>query len=352
MPKIFLSYRRQDSPAHAGRLYDRLIDEFGSDQVFMDIDAIELGVDFVNRINESVGACDVLLALIGPDWLASVAPDERPRLHDSNDFVRLEIATALKRDVRVIPLLVDGAKMPAATELPRDLKPLVRRHALELDDARWRHDAGVLVSTLKQLDAGPEVGTAPTPTPPPEALAPNHGRTRFVRGAFAAAAVAALAIGAVVVAGGGDDDMPPQTAEAGTQAAEPSGKPLQMRTVQLRDGGFTANMPTGYALDTNQAEAGPFTAVFSAGDKQLTIAKVVESPAANPTGPITRSRDLIFNPTFTDASQHRFEWEGGKCQFSKCVSFVGRSADGDGYRVTGSLEDEYVAAVAGSIRDQ
>src|SRR5690349_10570277 len=109
---IFVSYRRQDSSHLAGRLYDRLADRFGEDQVFMDVDTIEPGVDFAEEITRAVSACKVLLAVIGPNWLA--ATDERGcrRLDDPDDFVRLEIEAALARGVRVIPILADDAVMP------------------------------------------------------------------------------------------------------------------------------------------------------------------------------------------------------------------------------------------------
>ena len=116
---IFVSYRREDSEHLAGRLYDRLADRFGEGQVFMDVDTIELGVDFGEEIVRAVARCKVLLAVIGPGWLT--AADERGprRLDNPKDFVRLEIETALDRGVRVIPILAQGAVMPCQDELPR-----------------------------------------------------------------------------------------------------------------------------------------------------------------------------------------------------------------------------------------
>ena len=101
MPGIFISYRREDSPGHAGRIFDRLRSRFGSDVVFMDVTAIEAGVDFVDVLHKAVGSCDALLAIIGPQWL-SAAHDGKPRLEDPHDFVRIEIAGALQRNVRVL----------------------------------------------------------------------------------------------------------------------------------------------------------------------------------------------------------------------------------------------------------
>ena len=109
---IFVSYRRQESSHLAGRLYDRLADRFGEGQVFIDVDAIEPGVDFAEEICRAVAACKVLLAIIGPTWLTATDERGRRRLDDPDDIVRLEIEAALARGVRVIPILVEGAVMP------------------------------------------------------------------------------------------------------------------------------------------------------------------------------------------------------------------------------------------------
>ncbi|MGC2577178.1 MAG: toll/interleukin-1 receptor domain-containing protein, partial [Terrimicrobiaceae bacterium] len=110
--QIFINYRRDDSSASAGRIYDRLNSHFASNHILMDVDNLDPGVDFVDAIEESVGSCDVLIAVIGKHWLISSDEEGRRRLDNPEDFVRIEIATALKRGVRVIPVLVDGALMP------------------------------------------------------------------------------------------------------------------------------------------------------------------------------------------------------------------------------------------------
>jgi TIR domain len=146
--RIFISYRREETAYPAGWLYDRLVDRFGSDQVFKDVDSIELGDDFVEVITRAVGACDVLLALIGQEWLTITDARGRRRLDNPDDFVRLEIEAALTRNVRVIPILVDGASMPHADELPESLARLVRRQALELSPSRFAFDTGRLLKVL------------------------------------------------------------------------------------------------------------------------------------------------------------------------------------------------------------
>jgi len=117
---IFVSYRRRESRDFAGRLYDRLADRFGEGQVFMDVDTIEPGVDFAEEISRAVAACQVLLAIIGPGWLTVTDKRGRRRLDDPDDIVRLEIEAALARDVRVIPILVEGAVMPGRPDLPAE----------------------------------------------------------------------------------------------------------------------------------------------------------------------------------------------------------------------------------------
>ena len=151
MAGVFISYRREDAPGHAGRVFDRVRARFGADVVFMDVTAIDAGADFVDAIDKAVGTCDVLLAVIGPQWVGAADSAERKRLDIPTDFVRLEIAGALKRDVRVVPVLVDGARLPAAADLPEELQPLLRRNAVELRDARWDADIEQLVASLERI---------------------------------------------------------------------------------------------------------------------------------------------------------------------------------------------------------
>ena len=148
-----MSYRREDSAYPAGWLYDRLASHFGSDQVFKDIDSIELGDNFVQVITTAVGSCDVLLAVIGVQWLTITGQDGRRRLDNPADFVRLEIEAALARNVRVIPILVEGAWMPPADELPASLAKLTRRQALELTPSRFDADTRRLLRVLDRTIA-------------------------------------------------------------------------------------------------------------------------------------------------------------------------------------------------------
>jgi hypothetical protein len=158
--RVFISYRRQESSGPAGRLYDRLAARFGDDRVFMDVDTIALGVDFAEVISQAVSSCEVLLAVIGPRWLAATDEDGRRRLDDPDDLVRLEIAAALERDIRVIPVLVEGAQMPRRQQLPEALVGLARRNALSVRHESFRADADRLLAEIDRILRPP---SAPAP---------------------------------------------------------------------------------------------------------------------------------------------------------------------------------------------
>jgi hypothetical protein len=147
--RIFLSYRRDDTSGHAGRLSDRLSDHFGEDQLFMDINTITPGEDFVDAIEAAISSCDVLIAVIGRNWLDATDPSGKRLLDNPEDFVRIEIAAALKRNIRVIPVLVDSASMPRSEQLPDTLVKLARRNAIELSGVRWKHDVGRLIEAIE-----------------------------------------------------------------------------------------------------------------------------------------------------------------------------------------------------------
>ena len=135
--RIFINYRRGDTSTNASRLCEWLGERYGEDQVFMDVDAIEPGLDWARAIESAVGSADLVLAMIGNDWL----PELKRRSSEEDDFMRYELETALSRDdVRVIPVLVEGAKMPRASELPESLASLTRRQAFEIRDERFRFD--------------------------------------------------------------------------------------------------------------------------------------------------------------------------------------------------------------------
>jgi tetratricopeptide (TPR) repeat protein len=146
--RIFISYRRQETAWPARQLYDVLVEHFPAEQVFKDVDNIDPGEDFIERITAAVESCDVLLALIGPHWLTITNKKGQRRLDNPGDYVRIEIETALTRKIRVIPILVDEAPMPGADELPATLAPLVRRNAVEINPVTF--DTKRLISTVRK----------------------------------------------------------------------------------------------------------------------------------------------------------------------------------------------------------
>ncbi len=165
--QIFISYRRNETAYPAAWLYKQLAKHYGAVRVFKDVDSIPLGDDFAEVITREVGSCDVLLALIGNQWLTTTDEHGRRRLDDPHDFVRLEIEAALARNIRVIPILVDKSKMPRAEELPDSLDGLARRQALELSSVRFEFDIARLLKVLDKELAEIRVTPAEAATPPP-----------------------------------------------------------------------------------------------------------------------------------------------------------------------------------------
>jgi len=161
--RIFVNYRQEDSAWPASRLYDQLAERYGEDQIFKDIDALSPGDNFAEKITQAVASCHVLVAMIGAKWLTITADDGTRRLDHPNDWVRLEIETALKRDVLVIPILVSGAKMPKAGDLPASLEGLPDRQALEISPGGFKEALGRLFRVLDT--ALPETQPAPAPAP-------------------------------------------------------------------------------------------------------------------------------------------------------------------------------------------
>jgi hypothetical protein len=168
--KVFISYRREDSQYQAGRIYEAFVRALPPDTVFMDVDSMAPGDDFVEALEGWVQQCDVLLALIGPNWLKSIDPRTNlRRLDNLEDFVRIEVRGALARKIPVVPVLLDAAKMPTADELPDDIKALTRRNAEFVDFRTFDADVQRLIRRLK-LGKKPE-----QITPNPESPAGDNG---------------------------------------------------------------------------------------------------------------------------------------------------------------------------------
>ena len=226
---IFISYRRDDTRQAAGRLGDDLVREFGQDRIFRDIERIELGVEFAQVLNEALNNCNVMLVLIGRHWLTVTDVQGAPRLDQPTDWIRTEIVTALTRKVRVVPVLVDGATLPTEAELPDDLRPLVRRQAFQIEDARWRSDVQRLVEGLSRLEG---LAVVRPPTPAPALLAsvpaapPVNNRGKLV-GLGVGSLVLLLALLASLNWGGSESAAPGTDAAAEAQALAPLADQLE-----------------------------------------------------------------------------------------------------------------------------
>ena len=212
MRAIFISYRREDAEGQAGRLFTDLTRIFGAGSVFMDVAGLKAGRDFRQAIDEQVASCGVLLAVIGKSWLGVADGSGNRRLDDPHDFVRLETAAALKRDIPVVPVLVHGAPMPKADQLPPDMADLVYRSALEVTHARWDSDVEVLANQLRPYVDAP-VGPAA-----------SHATAGSRRGLIAALAggMAVLLLGLYAWSGSG-------AASVGSPEPKPAERPPETR---------------------------------------------------------------------------------------------------------------------------
>lgn len=202
MAGVFISYRREDSMAYAGRLYDRLVARFGEGSVFMDIDTLKPGDDFVDALEQTLSSCDVLVAVIGRNWLTAADDKGQKRLQDSADFVRLEVSTALNRNIRVIPALVAGAQMPRAEDLPEALQRLARRQAVVLSDVGFQESVARLLAAIN----------LPVAASGTETLAPQPRKKPAVF-------VAAI-LGALLLAAGGWYFWPKKPGSLGTEQSQ------------------------------------------------------------------------------------------------------------------------------------
>jgi hypothetical protein len=226
--KVFLSYRRDDTAGYAGRLFDRLNARFRN-RIFMDVEGVKLGADFIEEIERAVGTCQVLIALLGKQWLTMEDANGRRRIDRPDDFVRLEIATALRRNIRVIPVLIGDTKLPAAETLPRDLAKLCRRQALHLTDSSFDQDVERLIGTLDLELSGPR---KPMEKPLPQISL----STRQRRIGLACAAGILVVAAALQFLPTASDRPSPRQPEPPGKIDEPSGPltPVEAKTVQIR----------------------------------------------------------------------------------------------------------------------
>jgi hypothetical protein len=260
---IFVSYRRKDSAGHAGRVYDRLRERYGAKLVFRDVDYLKPGEDFVDALARAVDACDVFICVIGPDWAEVRNERGERRLDDPDDFIRLEVETALRRQTLLLPVLVEGARMPEAAELPEALRPLSRRQAIELSEHRWDFDVQQL---LRRID---------------EVLG---ARRRFPlrRMGAAAAAVLALAIaGFIALPRLLDGDGPP-TADADTANATGTLAAAESTAAPLSIDSAAATPPGGPPALQSGGAGTPRTTPADTPDVEPQPPPEAEPPAARP----------------------------------------------------------------------
>jgi Tol biopolymer transport system component len=199
MPGIFISYRRSDNPDATGRIYDRLVAEFGKAKVFKDVDSIPLGRDFRSYLNEIVGDCAAVLAIVGPRWADACNQAGQRRLEDPDDFVRIELEAALARNIPVVPVLVGNALMPGSAQLPASLTALAFRQSIEVrPDPDFHNDSTRLVAALRKiLDPNAPDPVADSGVVRAPASDPQRGRWAWGVAAFAVAGMIGFAIPAI-----------------------------------------------------------------------------------------------------------------------------------------------------------
>ena len=272
--RVFLSYRREDSAAYAGRLADGLRLRLGRSDVFIDVAEIRPGSDFGVAIDEALGRSDAVLVVIGPQWLSGPDGSGRPRLAEPQDYVRREVAGALGRSMRVVPVLVGGATLPPGEDLPEDVAPLARRQAVSLHDTTWHRDVDALVDVL-------------------EGRSPDPGRRRLWPLVLAGALVGAAATtGAVLVLrpepGGGEEDANDESVAALPTCPDPDEDWTRLLGPDATASG---------RLDEDEAGSLAFTvtAVFSQAREDGTWEVVITSVVTNNLGEERYHGDWNYN---------------------------------------------------------
>jgi hypothetical protein len=261
--RIFISYRRGDDPGHAGRLFDGLQQAFARDQLFMDVDNIEPGLDFLEVVQDRIAESDVLLAVIGSRWVQAEDSKGRRRLDNPDDFVRVEIEAALAQKKRVIPVLVGEGQMPSPEDLPDSLRALARRNAVRVTHERFRSDLGGLIEKLKIIvGGGAKPAPAGTSKPATDAAEAAPRRVEIGNGVKA---------GLAEQAGKAPESTPAtasmhRAAEDAAQAPPPSGVAMSQAVLPRQehaapdDGSAAASLSTGPS-SVDAASAGTAPAV-------------------------------------------------------------------------------------------
>jgi hypothetical protein len=292
MDSIFLSYRREDTEGQAGRLYDDLVAAFGFDSVFMDVAAIQPGRDFRKSIDQSLNSCGVFLSLIGKSWLTAKDISGQRRLDDPADFVRIETGAALKRDIPVIPVLVQGASAPRPDQLPDDLKELAFRNAVELTHPRWDSDIQVLIKALR-----PHISQS-GPKPEPERVQPGS-KLRATKSLAVIAVLLVIAIGlafylrAVKKVGGDPANRQPEIATTSAAVDSSVPQPIKRSPEKVASPATTTKAAPSGAEDLSLvARREP----FAGNPKRYTFTLSLNVPAALVDKIGRVHYDLVYDP--------------------------------------------------------
>ena len=205
---IILSYRREDSAGVTGRIFDRLTQEFGTDRVFMDIDSMPAGVDFHDHLQEILADCGALLVVVGKGW-RSQRKGQPARIMDPDDWVRIEVETALERGIPVVPLLIDGATLPSRDQLPESLWPLLRRNALPVDSGRDFHAQLSRLIRDMRLQIDPDAAVSAPLSAPESAAGPAQSVNWKALGRWILLLTLIIMIGAIAITGATSDNDEP-----------------------------------------------------------------------------------------------------------------------------------------------
>jgi uncharacterized repeat protein (TIGR03803 family) len=358
--RVFISYRHEDSQSYARGLYQELSSRLPDGQVFWDISTIAPGLDFVVEIERAVGSCDVLLAVIAKHWLDSVDAAGARRLDDPKDFVRLEIATALSRDIRVVPVLVQGATMPTENELPEAIVGLARRNAAELSDRRWNFDVEQLVGVLKQIRGKP--------------LEPRTGRLQPIVGADGAdgqPAAARQERGAETPVVGAARSASPKAAPAkrlflGAVAAVVV--VIAAAGIGVGSGLFRTNQPASLGTASSGAgvAAGDLPAIAAIANTAAPVATTVGTPQvaapdqtpvpavpAKPAAPATVGPTVGARPAVAQAASPQVvaTTQAGAITFSVLHGFNGKDGAGPKIRLLQTSDGNFYGTTPGGGDD-
>jgi hypothetical protein len=301
MTTVFISYRRQSAPGEARAIFENLTHRLGQNSVFMDVDSISLGRDFRSELQKTLTACDLMLVIIDKDWVADKDDKGQRRLDNPGDYVRMEIETALKRDIVVTPVLVKGAQMPGAEELPAEIRDLVYRNAFEITVNRWGSDLQEMIRRLG-LDA-----------PRPAASAGGEPEGRKTRQVLQQPiAIAGVVIAACLVAITAWFALPRPAAPPSASVTNPADAPHPSAAINdiIRNRPAAAQPTFMLTLGGTPARSNPSVDDVAAAVKAATARK------EDPFLVLTRSDKEFIQAYYETEKSWTLEYRAGTLQFS------------------------------------